>query len=967
MSSFYPSKRQLPRVDGNSPQGHGVLDNRYGDDATITASSSSSFGTADSGITEAFRVPDAPPSSGVSYYRRFFMKPQGVHNHAPPLTANPRRLGLIPEDGELSPRAPSEISINTTHTKNTIASFASNRSVASNASFASSCAVLLHQAACGPKAQLPTLPKRTPDQIAQIKMLQTCSTTDAIFECLAQGVEDWLLPEAANICAKLHKRNKQQNPTPLWKNPQYNALLDKIEPLLDDMSGRNLALVSWALAVSHSNRMWHRLTELIPESKNDLDPISLTNVAWAFANSRPDVDAEAMRQLFYFLAAEVIRLLPHFQPGTVANFIWAFSKVGYKEEMLFIKVSEQCLTWTLVDFRPYDLCSLVWGFATAGYRDDKFLMALAHEMPSKVSRFNPQDLSNTIWAFSKLRFAHGETLHLLAQECQRKIKLFVNQDFTNVLYGLALLGLRDDCIVSTFQFLGDELMSRNLRNVELRHWCIMSWAFAHLDVWHPVNLHFFSLAEGMEAAAKFDPKTLSMVIASFQHWYRREQCSNALWILFDNLIASHVDLGGSGYSAVLKACETTGDVHREVSVLLQLGKSSQSPGLEAACMNAGILALARANADTSKLFDHMAHAERLDRTGRLLWKRLHPTTPIPTHASRDFYEVLGDRHACTIHVLPCGMTRSNEHASYSREFEILQYVLKHSHESPLGVLRAVDDYSKERSIWLKITGDEKAIIVEQSLHLAHRRPQCVVEIGCYVGYSAINMAKELQKWGGRLISLEVDPVHAIIARNTIEIAGLSDVIQVFIGHSCDVIPDRIAKMGPNSVDHVFMDQKGTRYHLDLQALENTCLSADATIVADNVLKPGAPEFLWHLHVENYLSLAVSVREYLLQSEDWVTIAFRQQRGNDPPNADSGKVAMPAELHRLAFKSDCMRQRSMWDPDRAPETAEWGVFGRHFVAVCDKTGCMTKPYIGEIRNNRLHVGSAWGNIKPVSLR
>ena len=42
-----------------------------------------------------------------------------------------------------------------------------------------------------------------------------------------------------------------------------------------------------------------------------------------------------------------------------------------------------------------------------------------------------------------------------------------------------------------------------------------------------------------------------------------------------------------------------------------------------------------------------------------------------------------------------------------------------------------------------------------------------------------------------------------------------------------------------------MDQKGSRYVDDLQALENQgVLVPGAIVVADNVLKPGAPLFLW---------------------------------------------------------------------------------------------------------------------------
>lgn len=42
-------------------------------------------------------------------------------------------------------------------------------------------------------------------------------------------------------------------------------------------------------------------------------------------------------------------------------------------------------------------------------------------------------------------------------------------------------------------------------------------------------------------------------------------------------------------------------------------------------------------------------------------------------------------------------------------------------------------------------------------------------------------------------------------------------------------------------------RKGTRFHSDLALMEELDLLSDrAVILADNVLKPGAPLYIWHL-------------------------------------------------------------------------------------------------------------------------
>merc|ERR1712008_17384 len=90
-----------------------------------------------------------------------------------------------------------------------------------------------------------------------------------------------------------------------------------------------------------------------------------------------------------------------------------------------------------------------------------------------------------------------------------------------------------------------------------------------------------------------------------------------------------------------------------------------------------------------------------------------------------------------------------------------------------------------------------------------------------------------------------------IARNIIAFAGLMHAVDVWTGHSQDLLP-RLAARSAAEVDStrfsmVFMDQRGSRYDEDLDLLESCgLLLSGAIIVADNVLKPGAPLFLWRV-------------------------------------------------------------------------------------------------------------------------
>jgi len=64
----------------------------------------------------------------------------------------------------------------------------------------------------------------------------------------------------------------------------------------------------------------------------------------------------------------------------------------------------------------------------------------------------------------------------------------------------------------------------------------------------------------------------------------------------------------------------------------------------------------------------------------------------------------------------------------------------------------------------------------------------VLEIGAASGYSAIWIGMGLQQTGGRLVTIEYDPVRAKEAAANVQRAGLSDVVQVVAGDAFTEIP-----------------------------------------------------------------------------------------------------------------------------------------------------------------------------------
>jgi len=84
----------------------------------------------------------------------------------------------------------------------------------------------------------------------------------------------------------------------------------------------------------------------------------------------------------------------------------------------------------------------------------------------------------------------------------------------------------------------------------------------------------------------------------------------------------------------------------------------------------------------------------------------------------------------------------------------------------------------------------------------------VLEIGTLGGYSAIRMARVLPP-GGKLITIEREPVHAEVARTFIQRAGLADVVEVRLGDALESLKKLIEeKAGPFDVCFIDADKAG---------------------------------------------------------------------------------------------------------------------------------------------------------------
>jgi predicted O-methyltransferase YrrM len=116
------------------------------------------------------------------------------------------------------------------------------------------------------------------------------------------------------------------------------------------------------------------------------------------------------------------------------------------------------------------------------------------------------------------------------------------------------------------------------------------------------------------------------------------------------------------------------------------------------------------------------------------------------------------------------------------------------------------------------------------------RARSILELGSLGGYSTAWLARGLAA-DGRLVSIEIDPERAAVARRNVDASGIAARVEIHVGDAHDELA-RLAREGAGPFDLVFLDaDKASSPDYLRGALE---LAAPGTlIVADNVVRGGA--------------------------------------------------------------------------------------------------------------------------------
>jgi catechol O-methyltransferase len=129
-----------------------------------------------------------------------------------------------------------------------------------------------------------------------------------------------------------------------------------------------------------------------------------------------------------------------------------------------------------------------------------------------------------------------------------------------------------------------------------------------------------------------------------------------------------------------------------------------------------------------------------------------------------------------------------------------------------------------------------------------------------------------------IITIERNPQSAEIAQAIHKHAGVDNRINILIDSTKNVIPRLDKHYHIRSFDLIFIDHNGEAYLRDFMLLEQCGLIKSGTmIVADNVIVPGAPDYLNYIRNNpNYTTNTYeSTVEYTEDVRDGVEITIRK--------------------------------------------------------------------------------------------
>lgn len=294
--------------------------------------------------------------------------------------------------------------------------------------------------------------KKSPLNFKLNKQLVQASTTEAVLEIVGQSIQDF---NVVNIGTALYRLALVAGPGSPAERETLRA---------DD---RFSELISEIVEVLEGDSESASLQHVV------LAPKELSNVIWAATKLGLSDDV-----LFSAVSSHVIRHISHFDSVNLSLTLWGFAKMNQNAPDMFRAAIARILE-LLSEFEPHRICNTVWAYAKTGNTDLDLFKAIAEESLRKLHRFNHSNESMLLYSFA-LGHVHAPMLFKKAMAQQLPaIKSGEVQDprsLSNLLWAVSELNLSDE-----FRGLYDIVAASatsNIHRYSLTHMATIASAYA---------------------------------------------------------------------------------------------------------------------------------------------------------------------------------------------------------------------------------------------------------------------------------------------------------------------------------------------------------------------------------------------------------------------------------------------------------------------------------------------------------
>lgn len=178
----------------------------------------------------------------------------------------------------------------------------------------------------------------------------------------------------------------------------------------------------------------------------------------------------------------------------------------------------------------------------------------------------------------------------------------------------------------------------------------------------------------------------------------------------------------------------------------------------------------------------------------------------------------------------------------------LLFAAEPSHDVVSARKALLDTFPKGR---MSTTGADALLL---RILIQSSRAQRAVEVGSFIGHGAVHMGIGLERTGGHLFTIEIDPETAKLCRENLQKASLEKAVTLIEGDALVEIPKLEGEF-----DFVFLDAKKSDYLKYLKLIEPK-LKKGAVVVSDNVI--------------TYATAMGDFLEYIQSSPDYETVIIR---------------------------------------------------------------------------------------------